>query len=63
MATITAILFNISYLLLGITLIGFFKPWWVLWWSDFINREKILKIYFFPALLMMLLANLCKAFV
>lgn len=27
------------------TMVGLFKPWVVLWWSDFANRLIVLKIY------------------
>lgn len=27
------------------TIVGLVKPWVVLWWSDFANRLKVLKIY------------------
>ena len=28
-----------------LTLLGLYKPWLALWWSDYCPRKKVLKIY------------------
>jgi hypothetical protein len=44
--------YNLSYGLIYLagffwllTLIGLYKPWLALWWSDYCPRKKVLKIY------------------
>jgi len=44
--------YNLSYGLIYLagffwllTLVGLYKPWLALWWSDYCPREKVLKIY------------------
>ena len=46
----------ILFKLLGITaliflLIGFYKPWAMLWWEDIQTRKKVIKVYGSTALI------------
>jgi uncharacterized membrane protein YjgN (DUF898 family) len=46
MMTITAISFM---------LVGLYKPWLMLWWEDFQNRRKVIRVYGSVALVSLML--------
>ncbi|MCU0357958.1 MAG: hypothetical protein MUE95_10285 [Cyclobacteriaceae bacterium] len=46
MMTITAINFM---------LVGLYKPWLMLWWEDFQNRRKVIRVYGSVALVSLML--------
>ena len=51
MITFSKLMLSLSLLFTGLTLLGFIKPWYVLWWASHQNRLKVLAYYAVPACL------------
>jgi len=51
MDLLKALLLTVALVSVGFVMVGFYRPFWVVWWENVQNRKKVLKVYGTAALI------------